>query len=123
MKPSLCWLLGHSRGPAADTLRYHETDPTAIRICGCCGRPAHSFSLVRSVESSRLMPRGYGLAWVHMYADRAVFLPVPFNLIAAAARQLWFWIKRGGRNCAVTPREAYEDGYRQALRDAQDAQQ
>lgn len=94
---SLCWLLGHSRGPVSDRIesKEHADSPHVrlIRFCGCCGKRADGFSLVRKLTLGDVIPRGYGVAWVRWSAPTAVLLPIPFNLIAGALYRLRNWVK------------------------------
>lgn len=116
MKPALCWLLGHSRGPISDRI---DSTPTGIgtcikmiRYCGCCGRRADSFSLVRKVQYGEMIPRGYGIAWIRYNAPIDVVMPIPFNLVAAAIRRAIGWTKFP-RGLVDNPGEAYRQGLRE----------
>lgn len=53
--------------------------------------------LIRRINSGNKYPRGYGLYYVDHYLDQAVCLPIPLNLIARAARELYFWLVVGWR--------------------------
>lgn len=115
MKPGLCWLLGHSRGPVSDRIEYteHADCPhvRTVRFCGCCGKRADGFSLVRKVQLGEAIPRGYGVAWVRYCAPTAVLLPIPFNLMAGALYRLCHWV-RAPKGLSSNPAEAYRQGRR-----------
>lgn len=113
--PGLCWLLGHSRGPVSDRIEetVHDERPHVrqVRYCGCCGKRADGFSLVRlhSLMLGPELPRGYGVAWVRWSAPTAVLMPLPFNVLAGALYRLYWWMKVP-RGLAESPEEAYRQG-------------
>jgi hypothetical protein len=91
------------------------------RYCACCGRRTDSFSLVRKVTPGYMLPCGYGVAWVRWNTCEAVCMPVPFNVVAGALRTAWAWLK-SPRWIIERGEDAYRqgraDGYREAIRDA-----
>lgn len=117
MKPGLCWLLGHSRGPVADRIETETSIGLGYvkinRFCGSCGKPADGFSLVRKhrLGFGDDIPRGYGVAWVSWSSPTAVLLPIPFNLIAGVLYRLRYWAKYP-RNLVACPEDAYRQGHR-----------
>lgn len=125
MKPYLCWLLGHSRGLVPDRYEEEYVGPNLVmsrRFCGCCGKRANSFSLVRKATPGYELPRGYGVAWVRWNTCEAVCMPVPLNVLAGLLRAAWAWMK-SPRGIIERGEDAYRqgraDGYREAIRDAQ----
>lgn len=78
-------------------------------------------ALFRRVTPGELLPRGYGIAWVHWHRDEAVCMPVPLNVLAGAMHTAWLWLK-APRVVYANPEAAYAaghaDGYRQAIKDA-----
>lgn len=65
---------------------------------------------IKKVSQGDLLPPFYGVAWYDYMRGRCVCLPVGLNLIAAAARAAWIFIKHGGRQLPMDPRAAYEQG-------------
>lgn len=80
----------------------------------------HRISMWRDAHNGETLPRGYGIAWVEFYADRAVCLPVPLHIIASFIRTAWQKVRiwrapdllraeyDRGRN------DGYEAGYKSA---------
>lgn len=97
MRRLTCILLGHSRSPMTDRVEIQKPDANGyarcLCYCGCCGQLANSFSLVRRISLGEELPRGYGMAWRRWASPHAVVLPVPLNVIAAALRSAWVWLK------------------------------
>jgi hypothetical protein len=50
---------------------------------------AHRMSMWRYAHAGEMLPRGYGIAWVDFYSNRAVCLPVPLHIIASIVRTVW----------------------------------
>jgi hypothetical protein len=120
VKPGLCWLLGHSRGPVADRFEVERVSQNIVlnrRFCGCCGKRADGFSLVRKhhLMQGDEIPRGYGVAWVSWSSPTATLLPIPFNLVAGMLYRLRWWMKVP-RGLVDNPEEAYRQGYRDAIK-------
>jgi hypothetical protein len=63
------------------------------------------------VEPGMLIPRGFGFAWCHWSTQRALCLPIPFNVAARAIRAAYLFFKHPARQLPVTPREAFAQGY------------
>jgi hypothetical protein len=61
-----------------------------------------------------LLPPFYGVAWHDYMRRRAVCYPVPLNMIAAALRSAWIFIRYGYRAIPMSPRDAYAQGIRDA---------
>lgn len=66
--------------------------------------------LIKKVHRMDMLPAWYGMAWQDFASDSCTCLPVGLNLIAAAARGVWFFIKHGGRYIPMDPRAAYDQG-------------
>ena len=66
------------------------------------------------VPEGEELPRGYGLAWREFNRPGAICMPMPFNRIARAARQLFIWI-RLPRIAAI---DHYDYGYERGFADA-----
>lgn len=65
-----------------------------------------------------------GRAWYDLARDRAVYMPVPLNVVAAQLLHLWWWIKRGGtRQHAIAYHAGYDagwrDGYKRGLHEGE----
>ena len=47
------------------------------------------------VQHGCLLPRFYGVAWLLVYRNAAIAMPIPLNLIAGPIRAAWLWAKSG----------------------------
>ena len=63
-----------------------------------------------------MIPAWYGVAWIRYDNDSAVCYPVPLNLIAAALRGIWIWMRHGYRSVPSSTRDAYAQGLRDGMR-------
>ena len=43
------------------------------------------------IKQGERIPKGYGIAYYEMWADRTVCYPIPINIIIALARRVWIW--------------------------------
>ena len=67
-------------------------------------------ALKKIIVHGERMPTGYGLTWYRGYTDNvAVCMPVPLNVLARLARDLWLYLAYPGE-IAVNPRAAYQQG-------------
>lgn len=116
-----CSMLGHRPAPS----RYQLTAGGAARAWECCPRcqqhhrpHLQTALLVRTVDQGRLIPAGYGVAWVDWRTGDAVVMPIPLNLAAAGARRAWYWVKVP-RALIMDTRQAYAKGIRDGQRQRQ----
>lgn len=115
----LCRLFGHRRG-AARELRLLESRTTIVlQTCPRCSTE-HEVDvpaglLVRVLGPAHERPRGFGVAWYRWQDGAAVCMPVPLNVLAAAVRRAWYWL-RCPHVLVRDPRQAYLEGYAQGLR-------
>ena len=72
--------------------------------------------IVKKICQAEIIPAFYGIAWVDLVSNRAVCLPMPFNLIAAFGRSVWIFLKHGWRPVLCSPRDAYDQGFRHGRR-------
>lgn len=77
-------------------------------------------SLIREVDQGSLLPTGFGIAWRRWETGRAVCMPMPLNLVAGAARRLWFAIKHGVSPHKLDRALEGEAHYRRLLHKRQD---
>ena len=73
-------------------------------------------------------PRGYGLAYRRFDMDVSIYYPIPFNLIVAFFREVWFWIafkhirlQREGFNKGYM--KGYGEGVKRGKRDIEESNQ
>jgi len=71
---------------------------------------AQGFRVIRKVAMGENIPGFYGIAWVTYNAPVAYCAPVPLNLVIGLARGVWFWLRHGWRDMAVTTHAAYAQG-------------
>lgn len=64
-----------------------------------------------------MIPPWYGVAWEDWMRREVVCLPYGVNVVAQLVRAVYFSIKHGGRHMRSNVRAAYDDGYKQALKD------
>ena len=72
--------------------------------------------MIKEVEVGGLIPAWYGVAWVRFDVEKAVCLPMPFNVLAAVVRALAIWMRYGYRPVAYFSRDAYAQGLRDGKR-------
>jgi hypothetical protein len=73
---------------------------------------ADRFQFARRVMNGEEIPRGYGIAWRVPHFDATLCLPVPFNQIARALREVYWRViapRWGTRDKALA--ESYVAGY------------
>lgn len=80
----------------------------------------YAVPLFKYASHGEMLPRGYGIAWVDYANGRLTCMPVPLNVVVRWFRLAWLWIKYAGMTFPATSREAFDAGYRQAVKDAQD---
>ena len=52
----------------------------------------------RQLRMGARIPWGYGAAWDSYSVRETVFVPIPFNFIAAYMRAIWFFLMKGPRD-------------------------
>jgi hypothetical protein len=112
----LCWLLGHTDSK----VREHD----GMQRWSICRRCVTQYReddtggvLMREVGHGLVLPRGYGIAWLHYIRDSGVAMPIPLNVVAGALRRAWCWLKVPRllvRDPYAAYREGLEEGHRQA---------
>lgn len=65
----------------------------------------------KRLKEGETIPRWYGIAWVSYNTSEATCMPIPFNLLVAAARAIYVWIRWGYRTVPGSTRDAYGQGY------------
>lgn len=68
--------------------------------------------MLKRVPEHQAMPAWYGVAWRDFRALETVVAPVPLNLVAACARNVWTFLRVGHVPMSPDPRAAYEAGRR-----------
>jgi len=66
--------------------------------------------LIKRIADGEMIPRFYGLAWRDYYRNKAVCLPLGFNLIAGLVRSVYVSLMHGSKAVASNPRDAYHQG-------------
>jgi hypothetical protein len=118
----VCRLFGHRRGAARELRLESSRTSIHMELCPRC-RAEHEIDhpagmLVRVVAQGHVTPRGFGVAWIDWQTDNAVCMPMPLNVLAAAGRRAWTWVKFP--HCLFTdPRQAFLQGYQMGLRAGQ----
>ena len=76
------------------------------------------FEIVKRLHAGQMLPPFYGIAWHEYHLNVGVCLPIPFNLVAAMIRSIWFFLRFGYRSIEFSPRDAYAQGHRDGFRSA-----
>jgi hypothetical protein len=78
------------------------------------------FKIVKRIDEGSMLPPLYGVAWQDFYRRRAVCLPVPLNVVAGLLRAAWLYMRWGWIPTPMNPRAAYDKGFRDGKRAAQE---
>jgi hypothetical protein len=78
-------------------------------------------TLRKETTYGEMLPPWYGYAWENYTARVRVCYPIPLNVLLATFRGLHTWFKYGFLGVPYDPRDAYRQGYEQALKDVQEA--
>lgn len=118
----ICRLFGHRRGIAREFRVVAAQTIIKLETCPRCGTEHEvdlpAGALVRVVAQGYILRRGFGVAWVRWQDGSAVCMPVPLNVLAAAGRRAWAWL-RFPRCLFRDPRQAFLEGYQMGLRAGQ----
>lgn len=71
--------------PAKDRVRFEFVLPK---------RP-FLFWVERHISAELNLPKGYGVAWFDYTTDRALYAPMPFNVLVGIGIWLWYTIRFG----------------------------
>lgn len=74
--------------------------------------------IIIEVSDCMILPAWYGVAWVKYESRKTVCMPIPINVVAAAIRAGYLWLKWGYRSTYLNPRDAYHQGRIDALKEA-----
>lgn len=72
--------------------------------------------LIFEVNEGSILPAWYGLAWHRYHKLSAVCMPLPFNILAAALRGVWIWLRFGFLPVPCNPLDAYWQGLQDGRR-------
>lgn len=73
---------------------------------------------VKKIKRQYVIPAFYGVAWVDYCSGELICMPVPFNVAAKFARDAWLKIKYAGVVIPDTRQDAFDAGYKQAIKDS-----
>lgn len=65
----------------------------------------------RVIEEGERLPAWYGVAW-RRWNGQSVCMVMPLNALVRCVRAIIIWIRFGGCEVPVNPRDAYLQGYR-----------
>lgn len=68
--------------------------------------------LIKRINNGDLLPSFYGIAWVDLYRNQAVCLPLGLNALVAVCRSAYHSVRHAGLIVRANPRDAYEQGFR-----------
>jgi hypothetical protein len=97
VKTITCFLFGHASATRVEARPAGHGRYEAWQTCSRCLRD-HKVSapgglLTRTILHGHMLPRGYGVAWMHWDKPSAVAMPIPLNLVVGALRRAWCWVK------------------------------
>ncbi len=64
------------------------------------------------IKQSGMIPAYYGIAWVKYQSLEFVCYPVGINLLVVFAMRVKAFVKNGGYAVYMSPKDAYNQGYR-----------
>lgn len=79
----------------------------------------------RQLRVGNSIPWGYGFAWDQPDIRNTIFIPIPFNFVAARVRSLWFLLMKGPRDrlteeIRIELESEYGKGFSQGYHDGEE---